>query len=395
MSFVTTRITLPQAAQHNRTCWCLGGNMAEAVLARRSEFWATLVAAWPVWAGGYPNPELVVRDLNDNRDALVSRMVSAAGQIGVSPAGNIEVDVEHIDVHGYTPIDGLRVGQDDGPANSVSLGVRVEASNDEVWFSDTDAPAIVRRLAAVTREFLIRDKGGANLYDVTARWGWAKTPEFEISESRGPGTTIAPLDHDATPWPQFFLTRVIGSEDLPDVEILTLSAFPSADAPLNLDELRRLIMAREDFETVVWSGIDYGGSEACLAALHQVIIDAEIREELPWQPERTRAYAEQVFSAQPVPVMNSQLSGSTLGQMLTAAGGGAAFMAAFPHPDVGHITLYFVLIGGTRIVLGAADGISIALRQGLSHILLKWMGVPATAATSRKRKSSAPGAGTA
>jgi hypothetical protein len=197
-----------------------------------------------------------------------------------------------------------------------------------------------------------------------------------------------------SPWPQFFLTRVVGSEDLPDVEILTLPAYPSADAIPNLEELQVQIMAREDFDTVGGSGIDYGGAEACLAALHQVIIDAEIREELPWQPERTREYAEQIFSAQPVPVMNSPLSGSTLGQMVAAAGGGAV-MAALLHPDVAHITLYFVLIGGTRIVVGAADGISIALRQGLSHLLLKWMGVSATVATSRKRKKAASRGGTA
>jgi hypothetical protein len=147
-------------------------------------------------------------------------------------------------------------------------------------------------------------------------------------------------------------------------------------------------MTREDFETVGGSGIDHGGAGACLSALHQVIIDAEVREGLPWQPERTREYAEQIFSAQPVPVMDSPLSGSTLAQMVAAAGGGAAFMTAFPHPDVGHITLYFLLIGGTRIVLGAADGISIGLRQGLSHILLKWMGVPASKATTRKRSAA-------
>jgi hypothetical protein len=29
-------------------------------------------------------------------------------------------------------------------------------------------------------------------------------------------------------------------------------------------------------------------------------------------------------------------------------------------------------------VLGAGDGISIALEQGLSHILLKWTGAPTT-----------------
>lgn len=201
------------------------------------------------------------------------------------------------------------------------------------------------------------------------------------------------LNPDTPPWPQFFLTRVVGSEDLPDVEILTLPAYLSAAAIPDLEELQRQIMTREDFETVGGSGIDSGGTEACLSALHQVIIDAEVREELPWQPERIRQYAEQIFAAQPVPVMNSPLSGSTLQQMVEAAGGGAAFMAVFPYLDVGHITLYFVLIGGTRIVLGAADGISIALRQGLSHILLKWMGVPSTTATSRKRKKPASDGG--
>ena len=66
--------------------------------------------------------------------------------------------------------------------------------------------------------------------------------------------------------------------------------------------------------------------------------------------------------------MNSPVSGSTLLQMVTATGGGAAFMAAFPSADATHIAIYFLMIGGTRIVLGAADGISIGLKQGLSHI---------------------------
>ncbi len=203
------------------------------------------------------------------------------------------------------------------------------------------------------------------------------------------------LNPDTPPWPQFFLTRVVGSEDLPDVEILTLPAYLSASAIPKLEELQRQLMTSEDLNTIGGSGIDHGGVEACLSALHQVIIDAGVREELPWQPERTREYADQVFTSQPVPVMNSPLSGSTLGQLVAAAGGGAAFMAACPHPDAGHITLYFVLIGGTRIVLGAADGISIALRQGLSHILLKWMGVPTTKATSRKRKKAGSDGGAA
>jgi hypothetical protein len=55
--------------------------------------------------------------------------------------------------------------------------------------------------------------------------------------------------------------------------------------------------------------------------------------------------------------MRQPLSGSTLLQMVTAAGGSAAFMAAIPNADAHHITLYFLLIGGTRIVLGAADAL--------------------------------------
>jgi len=34
--------------------------------------------------------------------------------------------------------------------------------------------------------------------------------------------SLRPLDLDRPPWPRFFVTRVIGGEDLPDVEILTL-----------------------------------------------------------------------------------------------------------------------------------------------------------------------------
>jgi hypothetical protein len=192
--------------------------------------------------------------------------------------------------------------------------------------------------------------------------------------------------------PQMFVTRVVGTEDLPDVEILTLPNYHSPAALPDLGELERLILRQEDFPTVGGSSIDYGGVAACRAALHQVIIDASVREGLPWNPERTEAYAEAIFSRNEVPVMDSPLSGATLLKMVTQAGAGAAFMAAFPH-DAGHITLYFLLIGGTRIVLGAADGISLALKQGLAHILLKWMGVPEAVASPRKNKrTKTPGA---
>ncbi len=38
------------------------------------------------------------------------------------------------------------------------------------------------------------------------------------------------LNPDMPPWPQFFLTRVIGNEDLPDVEMLTLPAYLGREA---------------------------------------------------------------------------------------------------------------------------------------------------------------------
>ena len=194
-------------------------------------------------------------------------------------------------------------------------------------------------------------------------------------------------------WPQFFVTLVIGSEALPDVEILPLPAYEQANQITDLRDLENLIISRqvEGFETIGGGSIMSLPGD-CLTALHQAIIDACVREELPWQPERWNIYAQEIFDKRSVAVMNSPISGKTLSEMVAAAGGGAAFMAALPH-DVGHITLYFLMIGGTKIVLGASGGISMALEQGLCHILLKWMGVPGNSASCKKskRKQSSSG----
>jgi hypothetical protein len=194
---------------------------------------------------------------------------------------------------------------------------------------------------------------------------------------------------DTPRWPQFFLTRVVGSDDLPDVEILTLPSYESSSAIRDLEDLEKLLLSREveEFQSVGGSSIDRD-ARACVAALHQVVLDAYVREDMPpWDPAQVQAYVDKIYSSYPVPVVNSPMSGSSMLQMVTAAGSGAAFMAAFPHADLGHVTLYFLMIAGTRIVLGAADGISIGLKQGLSHILLKWMGVPTTVASPKKRKT--------
>ena len=197
---------------------------------------------------------------------------------------------------------------------------------------------------------------------------------------------------DTQRWPQFFITRVIGSDDLPDVETLTLPSYQFSSAIPDLEHLENLLLSHEveEFQTIGGSSIDRG-PHACFAALHQAVLDAYVREDMPpWDPAHVQAYAENIYSAYPVPIMNSPVSGSSLLQMVTAAGSGAAFMAAFPHADLGHITIYFLMIGGTRIILGAADGISLGLKQGLSHLLLKWMGVPTTVASPKKRKAKKP-----
>jgi hypothetical protein len=151
------------------------------------------------------------------------------------------------------------------------------------------------------------------------------------------------------PWPQVFVTRVIGNEDLPDVEILTLPSYEFADAIESLEGLAELLHSHqvEEFQLVGGSSIDHD-SRACLAALHQVILDAHVREEMPpWDPTQIERYAESIYASYLLPIMNSPLTGSSLLQLVTAAGGGAAFMAAFPH-DLGHITLYFLVVGGVR-----------------------------------------------
>jgi hypothetical protein len=192
-------------------------------------------------------------------------------------------------------------------------------------------------------------------------------------------------------WPQYLITRIVGTEDLPDVEILTLAYYPSSSAISELAQLQTLLLSPEFEEFKIRSSAISYDPGACLAALDQVILDAYVREKMPeCNPSRVSEYAEKIYSLYPVPVMNSPISGSTLLQMLTAAGSSAGFMAAFPHATLGEITIYLLTVGTTRIALGAANGIATGLQQGLSHLLLRWMGVPKTAANPKKKTSKTP-----
>ena len=61
------------------------------------------------------------------------------------------------------------------------------------------------------------------------------------------------------PWPQFFVTRIVENEDLPDVEILTLPRYEASDAVKTIDELAAFLHLYqvEEFEPIGGSGIDY------------------------------------------------------------------------------------------------------------------------------------------
>ena len=83
-----------------------------------------------------------------------------------------------------------------------------------------------------------------------------------------------------------------------------------------------------------------------------------------------------IYEAQPLPIMQSPLIGKTLAELAKAAGGGVAFYSMFPHPGVGEVAIFFLLIGGTRIIFGTSDGIANGLKHGLSYRIQKWMGVP-------------------
>jgi hypothetical protein len=111
--------------------------------------------------------------------------------------------------------------------------------------------------------------------------------------------------------------------------------------------------------------------------LETVVTDAQQWESLPKAPQTVGPYIDSIISSSPLPTMHSPVSDETLLHMIAAAGSSAALMASI-HPVslATAIPLYFLVIGGTRIVVGAADGIAIALREGISTILLKWMGVP-------------------
>ena len=107
---------------------------------------------------------------------------------------------------------------------------------------------------------------------------------------------------------------------------------------------------------------------------------------MPASREQVRFSLERV-AWEPITVMNSPPVLTSLAKLFGTAGSGAAFLAYIPHPEVGQIVAYFLIIGGTKIVLGAADGISDGLKIGLRHLVLRMTGAPRDILESEKRSA--------
>src|SRR5262249_6499960 len=107
--------------------------------------------------------------------------------------------------------------------------------------------------------------------------------------------------------------------------------------------------------------------------------------------EEVDALVIDIYYSQPLPTMQSPLIGKTFEELAKGAGQYAIFYQVFPHPDIGDLVVFFLLLGGVRIVLGTSDGIATALSQGLHHKLLKWMGVRAKTMPPRKKKDDQAG----
>ena len=146
---------------------------------------AVFSVAWPVWAGGYPGPDSVFRDLNSNKDLLISMMLERVNRsISIPDPANIKVSIEHFETGSYSPIRGLTVTDGKpGPANSVRLRVHVQESNPQAELSEANALAILGCLRDAIRHFFTRNQGGAELYEISTRWGWGRQEQtFELKD---------------------------------------------------------------------------------------------------------------------------------------------------------------------------------------------------------------------
>jgi hypothetical protein len=103
-------------------------------------------------------------------------------------------------------------------------------------------------------------------------------------------------------------------------------------------------------------------------------------------PEILLPVAEAIFSTVSIPVSQSPIKGTTLSNLLALAGGIDLQTVHMTHLGQREVVLALLTAAGIKIVFGAADGVSYALKNGLSYYLLRWMGVPEKFAIEHARK---------
>ncbi|MFM0095648.1 hypothetical protein PQQ87_08545 [Paraburkholderia nemoris] len=204
---------------------------------------------------------------------------------------------------------------------------------------------------------------------------------------------------DKTGSPRFFTTSVFLLREMPQLDILTVPSGEWGGGHVDTP--------KTDYETAWSMGRDFGEMfpvrgvithfsqrvtlDEIAKFINIVLVNAGGDKEqngfLRLAPIEQAKVTKQVLR-EPFPVMNSPITGSTIGSLVTTAGSGAAFLAYVPHPDLGQIAVYFLVLGGTKIVIGASDGVAAALKLGLSHLILKWMGYPEVSVNAEKKQAA-------
>lgn len=170
--------------------------------------------------------------------------------------------------------------------------------------------------------------------------------------------------------PRFFTTTIFLHPLAPELAIVTFPSTPAvcSNAPQDATSNDASAAAAEAlYELVKREGGEWGAYASSSPRLTtsllaremivRLLVDVIDRRAISRVPDPFDGRYDFVFSQtvdlldQPIPVMNSPISGATLAQLFATTGSGAAFLAYFPHPDGAQIATFFVLSAGQRLSL--------------------------------------------
>jgi hypothetical protein len=147
-------------------------------------FSARFVAAWPVWAGGYPTPAEALERTTGLRETLLR---SIQEFLNSKPALLLIVHDLQVRQGEFEPIKGLSPRAPAANSQEVSLTVhtRLPATESRTLLSNA-LPEIVEKLSPVVRNFFRTQMPGApqgaNLYDV--QHSWEPAPNIPIRDAK-------------------------------------------------------------------------------------------------------------------------------------------------------------------------------------------------------------------